>query len=278
MLFLIYSLLILSGAPLSAQGSYTAMTYNIRYDNPNDGENWWQKRKGDFLALMQYYQPDIFGVQEALYHQVKTLDSAMIHHEYVGVGRDDGKKKGEYSALFYRSDKFNLLNQGTFWLSRTPDIPSKDWDAALERICTYAQLETKGDQKIFWVFNTHFDHIGQIAREESAKLIVEKIKNLIEPGDPVILMGDFNLEPHEKAIENIREYLQDSHSVTLTDAYGPQGTFNSFNKDHELDRRIDYIFVNDQLEVESYRVIDDRYDLKYPSDHLPVVIRWHFDN
>ncbi len=254
--------------------NYKIMTYNIRYDNPNDGENQWSKRK-DFLSRqIMYYEPDIFGIQEGLHHQVKYLDSILTNYKYVGVGRDDGKEKGEYSAVFYNANKFIVLEQNTFWLSENPDIISVGWDASMERICTYAlfkDLETKQD---FWIFNTHFDHIGREARIKSSELIVKRINDLNVNNLPVVLMGDFNLMPTSKPIQYLSEILNDSRTNSKSKPFGPIGTFNGFYFTKPVKNRIDYIFVSkNKIEVSKYAVLSDSKNLKYPSDHLPVFIQ-----
>ena len=253
------------------------MTFNLRYSTPKDGLNSWDNRK-DFVAdLLLHYRPAVFGVQEALHSQMSYLDEALTDYTYVGVGRDDGKQKGEYSGIFYLESDFKRLSSGTFWLSETPNQISVGWDAALERICTYVQLESEANGTRFWVFNTHFDHRGPEARKQSARLILQKIEELNGEKLPVVLMGDLNLVPEEEAIVFISGKLADSWHHTQTPAYGPVGTFNGFDMQHPLDRRIDYIFVSSaDIEVLKYRAIIDHRDQRYPSDHIPVMVRARF--
>ena len=247
------------------------LTYNIRYDNPKDGKNRWELRKENLVQQILFYEPTVLGVQEALNHQVKFLEKSCTAYDYVGVGRDDGKEKGEYAALFYKRNHLNLLKSGHFWLSETPNIPSKSWDAALPRICTYALFEHKESNKRFWVFNTHFDHRGVQARVYSAQLIIKKIQSLNENNDPVVLMGDFNLLPDSEPVKVIKNKLKDSFEIVKQVKFGPIGTFNGFQIDHPLDRRIDYIFVSeDNVIVEKYAVLSEIIDQKFLSDHLPV--------
>lgn len=254
------------------------MTYNIRYGNAADGENHWNNRKEFLQGQMAFYKPDIIGIQEALNFQVHFLDSSFARYNYVGVGRDDGKEKGEYSAIFYNTDKFKILNQSTFWLSETPDKISVGWDAAMERICTYALLEDKITKQKFWVFNTHFDHIGEQARIESAQLIYKKISALNSDNLPVILMGDFNLTPDSTPIQFLSTKLNDSFKASLEKPFGPAGTFNGFKFNEPVTDRIDYIFTGKKnMEVLQYAVLSDSKDLKYPSDHLPVFIKVDFN-
>ena len=247
------------------------LTYNIRYDNPKDGENRWELRKEHLSKQILFYEPEVFGVQEALNHQVQFLEKSCVAYDYVGVGRDDGKAQGEYAAIFYKKDQFNLLKSGHFWLSETPNVPSKAWDAALPRICTYVLLEYKNSSKQIWVFNTHFDHRGVQARVHSAHLITKQIQNLNQNNAPVILMGDFNLLPDSEPVKVITNRLKDSFEIVKQVKFGPIGTFNSFQIDYPLDKRIDYIFVSgDNVIVEKYAVLSGIIDQKFLSDHLPV--------
>jgi endonuclease/exonuclease/phosphatase family metal-dependent hydrolase len=247
------------------------MTYNIRYDNPNDGINNWHKRKADVADLIRYYQPTVLGTQEGLVHQIKYLDTVLTDYQYVGAGRDDGKQKGEFCAIFYRKD-LKLVDQGTFWLSETPDQPSVGWDAAMERICTYALLEAPAPLPRFWVFNVHFDHRGRKAREEAARLIAQTIAEKNQDLSlPVILMGDFNLTPETTPIQTLSATLTDTY--TTERPYGPTGTFNGFDRNHALDARIDYIFVTGWEPIRQRHIDDRKKNGLYPSDHLPVLAR-----
>jgi len=253
------------------------MTYNIKYANENDGENSWSKRKDHLTDQIKFYEPDIFGVQEALLEQLELLKGNLPNYNYVGVGREDGINKGEFSALFYDINQFKVLVEDTFWLSETPWEISVGWDAALPRICTFALFENKTSKQKFWIFNTHFDHIGEKAREESAILILAKIEKLNTANIPVILMGDLNLEPETKAIQLLSKKMNDSKIVSKNVVFGPTGTFNGYNFQQPVTRRIDYIFISKgNLEVLKYAVLSDSWDLKYPSDHLPVFVELHF--
>jgi endonuclease/exonuclease/phosphatase family metal-dependent hydrolase len=254
--------------------SQTAMTYNIRYDSPNDGDNRWDNRRAELVGLIQFYEPDFLGVQEALYQQLQYIDDNLSDYTYIGVGRDDGKKKGEFSAIFYDSAKYDLLKTSTFWLSENSDTVSVGWDASMERICTFGLFENKITRQKIWVFNTHFDHIGEVARQESAKLIVEKIKMINTENYPVILMGDFNALPKDKPIKLLSKKMADAFKFSEKPPYGTVGTFNGFKINEAITKRIDYIFTK-KLTVLSYRNIDDkRQNNLQISDHLPVLIEF----
>ena len=249
----------------------SVMTYNIKWDNTNDTVNNWNDRKEAMVDLLKHYQPNIIGMQEVVNGQLNYLVTNLPNFSSIGVGREDGKEKGEYSPILYDTKLFKVLKNSTFWLSDTPDKISVGWDAALERICTYALFEDLKTKKQFWVFNTHFDHIGVMAREKSAELIVSKMKDVNVDNLPVVLMGDLNLTPDETPILYLKDALTDGQSITEKTFYGPTGTFNGFDQDRVLTNRIDYIFV-DSFNVLEYMHIDDRMENnKHISDHLPVL-------
>ena len=254
----------------NADAQLKVMTYNIRYANENDGENSWSFRKDELTNQLQYHEPDIFGVQEALLSQLEYLEEHLLQYECLGVGRDGGEK-GEFSAIFYDSSKFEVLRKDTFWLSETPAEISKGWDAALNRICTYALFRNKENGQKFWVFNTHLDHVGVEARKQSVRLIHQKISELNKEDLPVILMGDLNLEPETEEMQFLLSNYEDTKE-TAEHVFGPEGTFNNFEFDKPVTRRIDYIFTSGDINVEKYAVLSDSKDLRYPSDHLPVMV------
>ena len=250
------------------------MTYNIRYATVNDGENQWEKRKGFLVDQIAFYAPDVFGIQEGLEQQLTFIQDSIANYVYVGVGRDDGKKNGEFCAIFFNKEKLELISEQTFWLSPTPDKVSKGWDAALERICTYALFEDKINGHKFWVFNTHFDHIGETARENSAKLIVEKVNEINKDNFPVFVMGDFNLNENSKAISYLASVFNDSRSVSEAKPFGPHGTFTGFEFHNPVKDRIDYIFSSrNNVIIKQYAVLTDSKESKYPSDHFPVLVK-----
>ena len=268
------TLIILAGMILQAQ-SFTFMTYNIRYANPGDGVNYWENRRAELANQIAFYEPDVFGIQEGLPEQVEYLDKQLDAYSWYGVGRDDGKSKGEFSAVYYKKDKFSVLKKETFWLSPTPEKPSKGWDAALPRICTAVLFQVKGSDQKFWVFNTHFDHRGDEARLQAVDVILNSLKELNKAGHPAIVMGDLNLTPDTPPIKKLFGALNDTRAVSDL-VFGPEGTWSSFDVQKELDRRIDYIVVSDQVKVSKYAVLTDNRDLRNYSDHLPVFIQASF--
>lgn len=264
--------LILFGSFLMYGQTTSIMTFNIRYDNPNDNENSWENRKYEVVGLIEYYHPDFLGIQEGLKEQVDFINKNTSNYEYIGIGRDDGDKKGEYSAIYYDSEKFKLIDHKTFWLSNKPDTVSIGWDASMERICTYGKFKDKVTNDSIHIFNTHFDHIGIEARKMSAKLILNKIKEFGLSNAKVVVMGDFNSIPMSEPITTLKEELEYGFENSETKFYGPLGTFNGFKNNIEIENRIDYIFTKN-LKIYSYRHIDDkRLNNLCVSDHLPVII------
>lgn len=268
--FLIILLLLVSNIVMAQ--NIRVITYNIRYNNLGDGVNAWPNRSNQVSALLEFHQADVFGLQESLIGQIEDIHTQLPQMKWVGVGRDDGEKAGEFSPIFYNSEKFKALKNGGFWLNEATDQPGLGWDAACNRVCTWIVLKEIKTGTTFMVFNTHFDHIGMKARTESAKLILKKIKELNKENMPVILTGDFNLTPDKEPISVITAILRDSKSISKQAPYGPEGTFNSFKFDAPMKDRIDYVFVNNQVEVLQYGVLTDSKDQRYPSDHLPVLV------
>lgn len=261
---------------LSHAQDLKVMTYNIRVDFGGDGENNWEFRR-DFLAdQIRYGNPDFIGTQEGKYHQLQYLDNVMTHHAYFGISRDNSKTDGEFSSIFYNSEKFKLIAESTFWLSETPDKPSKGWDGAYPRICTYGLMEDKISKKQFYIFNTHLDHVGELARSNGVKLILDKIKSINKTNLPVILTGDFNSEMTSGAYQTMIGELSDARSVSMEKPFGPAGTFNGFKFNEPVKSLIDYIFVSQSLVVTKYAILSDSRDCRYPSDHLPVVAELKF--
>ena len=260
-----------SALAVSAQ-SVNVMTYNIRYDNPGDGINQWSSRKEKVFDLVKKYDPDIFGVQEALHHQLNDIRQNLPQYEFIGVGRDDGKEKGEHSAIFYKKDRFDILKQNTFWLSETPEVPgSKNWDAAITRVATWAQVLDKKSDTEFLMINTHFDHIGKESRANSAKLLREKA-NALGKNAPVIITGDFNCTPDQPPYQT----MMDKSGVVLNDPapkVARPGTSCGFAVNARSCNHIDYIFHSNAWTADNYMIISDNDGKNYPSDHLPVMVR-----
>ena len=247
------------------------ITYNIRLDVDSDGENNWTHRKDFFTSQMQFYEPDIFGVQEAKPNQVIDIATALSQYNYLGVGRDEDGK-GESSNIYYKKDRFKVVQSSTFWLSETPDIISKGWDAAFNRVCTYGLFKDLKTKQTFWVFNTHLDHIGELARTNGILLILSKIKALNTKNNTVIFMGDFNSKPTDDRIIALNKEMNDTRKISEAKPFGPSGTFNGFKHNEPVNELIDYIFMskNSKFKVRKFAVLSDSKDLRYPSDHLPV--------
>jgi len=266
-------ILLLLPATIFAQ-QMNIISFNIRYNTPNDGENAWPHRIEMVSGLLKFHDADIFGLQEALIGQIEDIKNQLPEYEWFGVGRDDGKDGGEFSPVFYNPSKFILLKHGTFWLSETPEKPSKGWDAALNRVVTWGKFQSKVTGKQFLFFNTHFDHRGVEARKNSAELIYKKIREMVQDKNlPVILTGDFNLTPDTEPIQLLKKYMTDSREVSEEPPYGPVGTFQSFNIDAPMENRIDYVFVYGGVKVLKYAVLTDFKEHRFPSDHLPVFVK-----
>lgn len=289
---------------LSAQELVVA-SYNIRNDNSGDAKrgNGWAQRCPIICDQIEWNNVDIFGAQEVKRNQIDDMLSELEGYAFVGVGRDDGKDKGEFSPVFYKTDRFKLLDQGTFWISETPEkVGVKGWDAALPRICSYARLQDKVTKKKFWFFNLHMDHIGVEARKEGAKLIARKITEMCG-NEPAMVSGDFNVDQNNEAYKTIvsQGVLTDSYEKSAK-RYIQNGTFNSFNPNLYTKSRIDHIFVTKQVNVSHYAVLTDgywtentmpaksikgeaapkeisfqKYVHRCPSDHYPVMIRVTLD-
>ncbi len=253
--------------------SLKIMTYNIRLNLDSDGENSWMNRKDFFTSQIQFYEPDIFGVQEATPIQVTDIATGLSQYNYIGIGRE-GVGKGESSNIYYKKDRFKVVQESTFWLSETPNVISKGWDAACNRVCTYALFKDLKTNKIFWVFNTHLDHMGELARTNGIELILSKIKSVNTKKYTVIFMGDFNSEPTTDRIIALKKVMDDCRTISQQKPFGPSGTFNGFKHNEPVTQLIDYVFMskNNRFAVRKFAVLSDSKDLKYPSDHLPVYV------
>ncbi len=284
---------------LHAQVFYVG-TYNIRYDGEGDRKegNGWERRCQVICDMLNFEQPDIFGVQEALVNQVNDLKNGLDGYDFIGVGRDDGKQAGEFSPIFYKKDKVKKVRHGHFWLNETPAQPKLGWDAACVRICTWGEFKDLQSRKKFYFFNLHMDHVGIIARREAARLVMRKIKEIAGEGALVILTGDFNVDQNNEIYRTFIQsgMLQDSYAVSKH-RLAENGTFQGFRSDKKTDSRIDHIFVSPQFVVEKYGILTHGYwtdnDMedttkegnapqeiyfrnathRLPSDHFPVMAK-----
>ncbi len=273
----LYLLIILGiSFTVMAQEPVELITYNIRLNTAADGEHAWPHRKEDVAALFRFHRASIFCVQEALPGQIDYLEDEFPQFYYEGVGRDDGVREGEFSAVFYEKSRFRRLDGGTFWLSETPGQCSYGWDAACRRVCSWVKLEDIASEKVLFVFNTHFDHVGEVARKESASLILEKLGELAGEGVPVVLCGDFNLPPGSAPLELIRGTLNDAFYVTELPPYGSVATYHGFSYDDPPGKRIDYVFVSEGVRILRYGALTDSRDRSFFSDHLPVLVTLKF--
>jgi len=247
------------------------MTYNIRLDVASDGENAWQNRREFLLSQIKFYEPTVFGTQEGRPNQIAEMKDYLSNYDFIGHGRD-GENKGEYSAIFYDTTKVKFENVNTFWLSETPEKMSLGWDASYPRICTYGLMTVLNSEEKVWVFNTHLDHKGNEAQLNGMQLIEAEIKKVNTKNYPVILTGDFNVEPESDLISNLKNNFSDAKELAGENAFGSDGTFNGFKFQEQITRRIDYIMISkdSKIEVKKYAVLTDSKDLKYPSDHFPV--------
>jgi len=261
---------------LAAGPSLQIASYNLRLNLASDGPNAWPKRAEAVKALIRYHEFDVFGSQEGMPEQIDEL-AAMGEFAFVGVGRDDGKRGGEHSAIFFRKSRFEALSHGDFWLSQTPDQPSKGWDArCCNRLATWVQLRDRESGRNFFVFSVHFDHEGEVARKESAKLLLQKVK-AIAGAAPVFCLGDFNSTPETEQIRLMQASLRDAYLVSQSPPYGPVGTFNGFKIDAPMDARIDYVFLSPGITVLKYGVLSDSLAGRFPSDHHPLLLRARLD-
>lgn len=293
------SLLLLGIAFILNAQQMNVATYNLRNANKNDSinGNGWGQRCPVVADLIRFHDFDIFGTQEGKYDQLQQLKAALPGYDYTGVGRDDGKRAGEHSAIFYKTDKFELLKHGDFWLSTVTDRPNKGWDAALPRICSWGEFREKETGFTFLFFNLHMDHIGVKAREESSKLVLREIGE-INKDLPVILTGDFNVDQNHAcyAILNNSGTLKDSYEKAEF-TYATNGTFNNFKTNLKTNSRIDHLFLSPVFKVKRYGILTDtyrvpvegskegiksgnfpkevslhQYEARVPSDHFPVMI------
>ncbi len=251
------------------------MSFNIRYNNPGDSLNAWPHRIVKVTSQILFHEADYVGLQEALAGQLQDLQNGLPDYKVIGVGRDDGKTKGEYSAIIYNSKRLKALESATFWLSQTPDIiGSRGWDAALPRIVTWAKFKDLKTKKTFFAFNTHFDHIGKEARRESAHLLLKKVKE-IAGKNRAFITGDFNAEPNAEPVQIIvnpsdPDQLTDSRQLSQMPHYGPTGTFNAFQRKEVDDNPIDYIFLKGSWKVKKHAALSQTWGGRFASDHFAL--------
>lgn len=277
---ILFASLYLTLAPPSRardDGAHTinVMSFNLRYNTPNDGAHAWPERKELVATTIRFHRADVIGVQEALHDQMRDLEQTLPEHKWVGAGRDDGKTQGEYAAIFYRHARFELLESGSFWLSEKPEqAGSVGWDAAITRMVTWAKFRDLRSGKTFFHFNTHFDHLGQKAREESAKLLRARITALAREA-AVVLTGDFNATEASPVYKILvaeaqpRRWLKNARTISTLPHHGPDWTFHGFGKAPER-TTIDFIFVSEAVRVLRHAALYEYGEERYPSDHLPV--------
>ena len=245
-------------------------SYNLRMDTPADSLNSWSYRKDKVNALIRFHDMDMFGTQEGFLHQLQDI-CRMPEYAYIGAGRDDGQTAGEHSAIFYKKDRFEVLEKGDFWLSETPGVPGKGWDATCcNRICSWGKFKEKQLGKEFYFFSVHFDHQGVVARQESGKLMVVKIKEIAKDF-PFVFVGDLNSTVETEQVKLLSSNFKDARTVTKLPPYGPDGTFNRRFGNPVGAGRIDYIFVSEGIDVLKYASLTDNDGMYYPSDHIPVM-------
>jgi endonuclease/exonuclease/phosphatase family metal-dependent hydrolase len=266
------SLLLLVVTSISWSQNLKLMTYNIRLDVASDGLNAWSYRKDFMGEQIKEVNPDIIGFQEALPHQINELLERLSNYQKSGIGREINGI-GEASCIFFNPSKFELQKEATFWLSETPNEVSKGWDAACNRVCSYVLLKDRVTQKSFWVFNTHLDHVGEVARDKGIELILQTIANQNTQNLPVIFMGDFNSLPSTQRIIHLKSLLLDAYDVPTHLKSGPIATFNGFQNNYNPNDRIDYIFMSPKkCTVKNYTVLVSSREKRFPSDHFPVYI------
>jgi len=265
-----------------AAGALRIMTFNIRMSTPADGPNAWPLRKDIAAGTISFHRPHIVGLQEVLVSQLRDLESLLPEYAWVGVGRDDGKEAGEYNPIFFLKDRFRLLGSSTFWLSEHPDKPGlKGWDAACPRVVTWARLRDIWTGAVLVAFNTHFDHMGETARRESAALVLSAMRK-IAAGAPVVLTGDFNCTREAPAYRTLvgsggeTPFLRDARDASSRPPYGPPSSFNGFSADAAAGLPIDHIFVGTSFVVLRSAVLPGTWAGRFVSDHNPVLAEVRF--
>ena len=285
---LLMAVLMVCAMSVCAQELYVG-TYNIRNKNKEDSikGNVWTKRCQVMCDQINFESPDVFGAQEVLVEQLRDMLVRLDNYSYIGVGRDDGKEDGEYAAIFYKNDRVKLLDSGNFWLNETPDIPKLGWDAACIRICTWGKFKDLRTKKKFYFFNLHMDHVGVVARRESAKLVMKRITEMTDSGKKLaVLTGDFNVPQTDELYTLFTQsgVLKDSY-ISAAERFAENGTYNGFDYHYWTPERIDHIFVTPATTVDAFAVLTSGYwseNMNYQmerrviSDHYPIFARIRF--
>ena len=257
-----------------AGGTLKVMSYNIRFDSPGDGENIWDNRKPATIAMLDEVKPDVFGVQEAMAHQIDYIAKNAPLYDKVGVGREDGVAAGEHMSIFWNKETVEMQEWGTYWLSETPEVPSFGWDAACKRTATWALMKDKRNGKKFFFVNTHLDHVGVEARRNGLALVVERIAVMNPKSYPMVLTGDFNMIYSHPSLADLNGMMTCTREVApISDRHN---TYNGWGKvpeyAEEEDCIIDFIYESGFKAVNEYQTVTKRYaDKPYISDHYPIM-------
>lgn len=246
----------------------TVISFNIRYNNPDDGDNIWENRRDNAVIMVNMENPDFLCVQEAYYVQLSYLLNSLQKYSYIGLGRDDGKQGGEHMAILYRKDRFEVVAHGDFWLSETPDVCSRGWDAVCHRIVTWGYFLDKQTGKHVYCFNTHLDHVGEVARRESVKLITQRIKEIVKDKKaPVFLTGDFNSDINSEIFDPLKKVMKQARKdAPVTDN---KGTFNGWGSAPN-NIVIDHIFYKNAKPMVFKTLNENKYGRALISDHYPI--------
>lgn len=256
-----------AAAKKSSQDEVKVISYNIRVINSKDGANGWKYRAAAAPAMIKDYAPDIFGLQEAMPGHLEYLNKTLPKYASVGVGRDDGVSKGEHMSIYYNTKTIKLEKWGTYWLSETPDVPSKGWDAACKRTATWALLTVKSTGKQFFYVNTHLDHRGAVAQQKGLDLIVSRIAEMNPEGLPMILTGDFNVETDSPVLAELNTRMLDARKTAEKTDF--RATFNGWGSSAIV---IDFIYYSGFSSCPEYETIVRQYEgVPYISDHYPIM-------
>lgn len=269
-----FAFLVLALGRISAiEPDINVMSFNIRCDTSSDGENAWKNRKDMVADAVNFYCPDVVGMQEVRPVQLADLVSRLTDYGHVGIGRNNHQTKAEHCTIWYRKDNFQLVDSGNFWLSEHPDMPgSRGWDSYCERIATWVRLKHLQTDKEFIILNTHLDHKGKIARREGARLLLSKSAELSADNIPIIMTGDFNAEDGSEPIEILKTEFLDSRRQSSV-VYGPAWTFHNFGRlSYDKRELIDYVFLKGPVVAKRYGVLAEMENEKYLSDHAPILV------